>query len=353
MTAAVSTVASLYVFLALSLSLSLAACASLLLFLRSQPKGTDVQAVPEVLRMLKNESAPLSLGSWPRAARWCTLASASLPRMNGLSLKADEDGRDGRFIVTASHAGRYEGLEVSATFVDALGAFKKDVAIKPARFVAEVLPLSLLLPPQRVTVTAAAWGELPAGVRGSGQEFYGQEDYGYSTESKDILWKRVSREPEPRLVARVREANVPHSLRVALVSSARGDRTLWMDAVSETLGRVGGSLLALGMGMETTVATLDGDVSFAASTLDELAELVIQIWRAPGVPGAVGDSVAAADLMLVGSGALSSRAVFELSDRKPTLVVPDGGGVFSMGGWARLVSEEGDLESFLSGVIVR
>ena len=352
LTAAISTVADIYVFLALSLSLSLAACVSLLLFVRSQPEGRDVEAVPEVIRVMKNETTRLTLRSWPKNARWCTLSSASLPSLKGLSLEQAPGGGDS-FTVAATHAGRYEGLEVNASFVDALRLFRKVVAIKPAKFVVEVLPTSLLLPPSRVVVTSVAWGELPAGARGSGQEFYGQEDYTYATESKDILWKRVSREPEPRIVARVREANVPHSLRVALVASGASDAALWMDSVSETLASVGKSLLAIGMGIDATVTTLQGDETLSAASLEELSELVIQIWGLPAVPQSFGDAAVAAELLIVGSEALSNRAVFDLSDRKPTLVVPEGGGAFSMGNWARMVSDEAGMAAFLSGVIAR
>jgi len=345
-------VANLYVFLALSLSLSLAACASLVLFVRSEPRNGDVEATPEVMRMLKNERASLSLRSWPRAARWCSIVSASVPRMKGISLEADQERGGYSFTVTATHAGRYEGLEVEAEFADALQLFRKVVSVRPRGFVVEVLPLSLLLPPSPIVVSATAWGELPAGLRGSGQEFYGQEEYSHFTESKDILWKRVSREPEPRIIARVREANVPRFLRVALVESMAGDKTAWMDAASETLGRVGRSLLSLGMGIEVTFFTREGESTLVASTLEELAELVIQVWRVQAIPEALGDSAAAADLLVAGSGAFANRALFDLSERKPTLVVPEGGS-FAVGGWAELVSDETDIESFISGVIVR
>jgi len=163
----------------------------------------------------------------------------------------------------------------------------------------------------------------------------------------------VSREPEPRIIARVREANVPKFLKVALVESMAGDKTVWMDAASETLGTVGRSLLSLGMGMEVTIVTRDGECTFVASTLEELAELVIQIWRVQVIPATLGDSVAAADLLVAGSGAFVNRALFDLSERKPTLVVSEGSGNFAVGGWAELVSDETDIESFISGVIVR
>ncbi len=351
--AALSGISGLYVFLALSFSLALAACASLALFLYSRPTSATVEAHPDLLRLVKRERGAVSLSVRSRAMTWCTLVSASPPKATGLSLEAGKDGDPGSFTVVASRAGRYRGVELSAAFTDALGVFERVVTVKPEGFVVEVLPLSLFSVPASTAMFAVTWGEVPGGMRGSGQEFFGVEEYKGSTESKDILWKRLSKETGERIPARVREVNIPRSVRVAIVESGVGDRALWMDAASETLGKIGRSLLNLGVGIDVSMATLDGDVSLSATSLEELAELLMEIWKQSSVPQAFSESASSSDLLLTGSEAFRSSAVFDFSDRRPTLVVPEGDALPRMGLRARLVTADPEMLNLLSSVIVR
>ncbi len=308
---------------------------------------------PEVLRVLKRDRALVTLKMRSGSARWATLVSATSPKLSGLSL--EPQGAEGRgvFAIVATRAGRFDSLAFTASFTDALGMFRKTVSVKPGRFVAEVLPLSLLGQAARPMVSAVTWGETPAGMRGAGQEFYGAEEYTPSVESKDILWKRVAKEPERRIVSRIREVNVPRSIRVALVKSAGGDAASWMDSVSETIGRIGMSALEVGMGIEAVVPTNDGPVMLSAFDRRELAELVIGIWEEPALPETVDEGVASSDMLVVGSEALRKGSVMELTERVPSLVVPEGGPPPRLGMRARLLSEDSDVVNFLSMVIMR
>ena len=337
----------------LAAALAFASLASYLLLEFRGPRGIVLEATPSRLRLMKRERAPISLRVVSRGSRWSTLSSASAPRSSGLGLSHDPRGDPGAFTVAADYAGRYERLELTVAFVDALGLFSRVEKVRPRDFAVEVLPLSLLGSPRRPAIFAVTSGETPAGTRGSGQEFYGIEQYVGTTDSKDILWKRVAKAPNEPLVTRVREVNVPESLKVCLVGSSQGDATTWMDTVTEALGRMGVTLIEIGMWLEVSVETIDGPASLRARNMDELADLVVGIWKERGVPEAVGESAFDADLVMASSGAMASREVYSLSESKPTLVVLDAGRPVALGARSRILSDGLELENLLSWAVVR
>ena len=336
----------------LAAALAFAALVSYLLEYRG-PRGVVLEASPPRLRLMKHERAPISLRVVSRGSRWFSLSAASAPESSGLALSHDSKSAPGMFVVAADYAGRYERLELTVAFVDALGLFSRKERVRPRDFAVEVLPLSILGSPNRQMIFAMTSGETPAGSRGSGQEFYGIEQYGGMIDSKDILWKRVAKASNEAIVSRVREANVPQSLKVCLVESREGDRTTWMDTVTEGLGRMGVTLLGVGMGLEVAVETKDGTASLLARNMDDLVELVVGIWKERAVPEAVGDAAFEADLVIASSGAMASREVCALSESKSTLVVLDAGRPVAMGARSRILSDSLEIENFLSWAVVR
>ena len=288
-----------------------------------------------------------------KGTRWFTLESATAPESSGFALGHDPKGAPGTFAVVADYAGRYERLELSVGFADPLGLFRREERVKPQNFTVEVLPLSILASPSRSMLFALTSGETPIGSRGSGQEFYGIEQYGGAIDSKDILWRRVAKTSDEAIVSRVREANVPHSLRVCLIEGADGDKTVWMDTVTEGLGRIGMTLIRLGMALEVTVQTRDGVVSQVATTIDGLVELVVGVWKERGVPEAVGDAAMDADVVIVSSGAMKNQEVYSLSESKSTLIVLDAGRPVALGARSRILTDDLGLEGFLSWAVVR
>jgi hypothetical protein len=348
-----STVAGFYIFLALAAALAFSAVGSYLLLRYRGPKGIVLEASPTRLRLVKHERAPISLSVISRGTRWFTLSSASAPQSSGLVLKHEPKEDPGAFMVVADYAGRYERLELKVTFVDVLGLFKREERVRPEDFAVEVLPLSILASPRRSAIFAMTTGETPAGSRGSGQEFYGIEEYGGMSDSKDILWKRVAKTSTEEIVSRIREANVPQSLKVALIESREGDRTFWMDTVTEALGRIGVTLLGLGVGLDVLTQTSDGEVSLLARNMDELVELVIGVWKEKGVPELVGEASLSADLVIAGSGAMATHEVYSLSESMPTLVVLDAGRPAAMGARSKILADTFEFENFISWVAVR
>jgi hypothetical protein len=333
--------------------MAFAALSSYLMLRYRGPKRIEVQASPSRLRIFKHEHALVSLRILSKNARWFTFSSASVPHSSGFTLRREHGRVPGDFIVVADHAGRYEGIEFSVSLGDVLGLFTRVEAARPPDLVVEVLPLSILSLPSRSMIYAVATGETPAGVRGSGQEFYGIEEYAGMGDSKDILWRRVAQASEESIVTRVREANVPQSLKVCLIESKGGDRVLWMDTVTEALGRIGVTLLGVGVGLEVLVSATGGEVSVGAKNMDELADLVMGVWEQAGVPEHATDAALNADLIITGSGNLARREIFALSDSKPTLVVLDTETLPALGARSQILSETFEFENILSWVAVR
>jgi len=318
---AISTIASQFIFLALTFALSVAAASSLLLFLSRDPAKLPVKARPELVRLRKGQNAPVELTVGRGSSGWLTLSSALAPSAPGLSF----DGGDqrGKFMVGAKYAGRYEGLSLRAKFVDVLALFEKTEDVRPERFVIEVLPLSLLEPPLRPNLLTIAYGEAPAGARGGGQEFYSLEAYTGAQESRDIMWRRVARSPDQTISTRVREANIPGLVTVALVESSPIDRSVWMDAATEAMGRIGVTLTDLGIALEVVVPPSD-NAPLQATNSDELADLLMEMWKE--VRAGVAPSVSQVPLgpVLIGSNVLSDQTMSDLTNRNSTFVVPDG-----------------------------
>jgi hypothetical protein len=310
------------VFLALSLSLSFAAGISLFLFLRTDAASLTVSARPEVVRLMKGESASVELVVTSGASGWLALSSALAPTTSGVSFETIDDKR-GKFMVAGDHAGRYSRLGLTAKFVDALDLFERTGTIRPEHFVVEVLPRSLLEPPSRPNLLTVAFGEVPAGLRGGGQEFYGVEAYSGSQESRDILWRRVAGSPDQTISARVREANVPGLVTVALIEVRPADRSVWMDAATEAIGKIGVTLLELGIVLEVVVPA-SKEPPPRAATHDELADLLMDIWKEDVTRESPTISLIPNMPALTGSSTLADQTLSDLTNRSSTLIVPDG-----------------------------
>jgi uncharacterized protein (DUF58 family) len=345
----VSTISGDYVFLALSLSLSLAAGISLLLFLRRDPASLTVQARPGVIRLMKGESASVELVVTSGMSGWLVLSSALAPTNSGVSLETVYDKR-GEFMVAGDHAGRYSRLGLTAKFVDALDLFERTGTIRPEHFVVEVLPRSLLEPPSRPNLLTVTFGEVPAGVRGGGQEFYGVEAYAGSQEPRDILWRRVARSPDQTISAKVREANFPGLVTVALIEVRPADRSIWMDAATEAMGKIGVALLELGIVLEVVVPA-SKEPSPRAATYDELADLLMDMWKEDAARESSSVFLIPSMPAITGSSTLADQTLSDLTNRSSTFIVPDGS---SWDGTAQggLDQKVRNIDDFISRVIL-
>jgi hypothetical protein len=346
---AIATIFDQYIFLALCLSLSLAATASLLLFLSRDPSKLSIIARPELVRLLKGESVPVELAVASGASSWLSLSSALAPSASGFSFENVRDQR-GKFTVGAKYAGRYTRLSLSARFVDVLELFERTETVRPQTFIIEVLPHSLTEPPSKPNLVTVTSGEVPAGLRGGGQEFYGLEPYTGVQESRDILWRRVARSPDQSISARLREANIPGTVAVSLVEAKPADRPVWMDAATEAMGRIGVTLIELGIAFEVIVPGSNRP-TIRATNANELADLLMEMWKYDDTDQLPALSEIPYGPVLTGSSVLSDQALSDLTNRVSTFIVPDGSpwDKLAQGGFGPRVR---GLDDFVSVVIL-
>ena len=319
--------------LALSFALSVIAAVSLLILRLSRGDVAVLSVQPQRLRAFKLERAVLTLNvTRARRRRW----------MGWLSLRVDKvrmpGGVDADFRAVSQtavevtaiprYAGRYRGLGAKYELNDPLGIFGEFGEAEFEDFTIDVLPLSLLAPAQRVVIPAVTMGEKPAGRRGAAQELYAIDEYHPFAETKEILWKRAAaRTPDERLLIRVREANVPRSLKIGLLEAIeRGSgRPVWMDSTTEAVAAIGMILLRGGTEVEVLRSSPSGVAHLRASNPDELANLVVEMWT-PIDPSHLPDVATEADFLVTGLEELDRTAVSEAARGKPSLLILGGPG---------------------------
>ncbi len=225
------------------------------------------------------------------------------------------------------YAGRYRGLRAKYELNDSLGIFGEFGEAEFEDFTIDVLPLALLEPAQRVVIPAVTMGEKPAGRRGAAQELYAIDEYHPFAETKEILWKRAAaRTPDEPLLVRVREANIPRSLKIGLLEVVeRGSgRPLWMDSATEAIAAIGGILLRAGTEVEVLRSSSGGVARLRASNLGELANLVVEMWTSIDTSHLL-EVTTEADFLVAGLEELERRAVSEAARKKPSLLILDEG----------------------------
>ena len=319
--------------LALSFALSVIAAVSLLTLRLSRRDVAVLSVQPQRLRAFKLERAVLTLNvTRARRRRW----------MGWLSLRVDTvrmpGGVDADFRAVSQtavevtaiprYAGRYRGLGAKYELNDPLGIFGEFGEAEFEDFTIDVLPLALLAPARRVVIPAVTMGEKPAGRRGAAQELYAIDEYHPFAETKEILWKRAAaRTPDERLLIRVREANVPRSLKIGLLEAVeRGSgRPVWMDSTTEAVAAIGMILLRGGTEVEVLRSSPGGVAHLSASNPDELANLVVEMWT-PVDASHLPDVATEADFLVTGLEELDRTAVSEAARGKPSLLVLGGPG---------------------------
>lgn len=264
------------VFAALALGLVFASIASFLLLKVRTPRSVDVISVSGPLRVLKGEQGRITLSSPGLRDSWARVEIESIVVDGPVAATRVGTSEAGvEFLVEPRLAGRFTGVEVTLAVADALGLYHSTRTTRLADVTIDSLPLSLVTPLRRAFIPPLVMGESPAGTAGKGQEFYGIEEYSQHSESKDIMWSRAAKHPEKPLLARVREANSPESVRVDVVRG-RIKREEWAELIDlqcEALGALGRALTLAGIRVEMELP--DG-TALDAQTEEELAEMVMK-----------------------------------------------------------------------------
>ena len=317
--------------LALSFALSVIAAVSVLALRLSRGDVAVLSMQPGRMRVFKLERAVLTLNvkSARRRKGWLSLRVETVRMPEGLEVSFRAVSQTAVEVTAVPrYAGRFRGLGVKYELNDPLGVFGEFGEAEFEDFTIDVLPLALLAPARRVVIPAVTMGEKPAGRRGAAQELYAIDEYHPFAETKEILWKRAAaRTPDERLLVRVREANIPRSVKIGLLEAVeRGSgRAVWMDSTTEAIAAIGVTLLRAGTEVEVLRSSSGGVARLRASSPDELANLVVEMWTsidASHLP----EVTAEADFLVTGSEELGRRAVSEAARGKPSLLIPGGSG---------------------------
>lgn len=313
----------------LGISLVTMAVISVAIYQLAVKRGSGVSIEGGHVKTFKGEEYETVIGIKSGGSGWIGSVPNSFTIDTGQFTKIEplEDGKV-RVRFLGKYAGRTDGIRVTLSLVDPLRLFTGTDEVVNTEFVLDTLPLSLLAPavPRRIAVFG--FGEKATGFPGPGQELYGLDEYQYG-DTKDIIWKRVAKSPEERLVSRVREANVSDVVTVGVVRFAERSegRAAWVDLLCEALGYIGKEAFEMGASLVVLYQTPQGEeggsqsVTRARATdLDELAEVVMSCSVARG-SREVDAVVENSDFVITGLKELEDETMAAVVSRRPMLLL--------------------------------
>jgi uncharacterized protein (DUF58 family) len=310
----------------LGLSLALMALTSALIFTFSTKGEVKIAAQEDHIKTFKGEESGVVISAEAMSSMWVG-SEAKAFGLENAEVVGSEPAGEGRVRLRflGRYAGRSKGVRISIALTDPLRVFQKVEEVVHDGFVLDVLPRALLAraSPRRLPVFGV--GELPAGFPGPGQELYGL-DYYHSSDTKDIVWKRVAKSPDEVLFARIRESNVKEWVKVGVLRlSEIGDgRVPWTDMLCEGLASLCKEVLETGAGVEVLYPAGDEVAVDRVRDSDDLAETVMSCSASPPARE-LPDAILGSDILVTGLGELRDGRVARVASSKPTLLISEDG----------------------------
>jgi hypothetical protein len=323
----------------LGISLAVMAVLSVLIFELAIKGGVRIEMESGHVRTIKGEEYETTLAIRSSGTDWVGSIPTTFKIDTGQLMRVEQlsEGKV-RLHFLGKYAGRTDGVKVGISLTDPLRLMRSLDELRHTDFVLDTLPLSLLTPvaPRRLTVFG--FGEQPTGYPGPGQELYGLDEYQSSMDTKDIIWKRVAKAPDEKLIARVREASVREVVRVGVVQFAERaeNRAAWVDMLCEALGQVGKEVFEMGAsvviqynssrltgvrsGRELEGERIMGMTQMTATELNELAEAVMSCSVAPAsrdIEAVISNS----DFVVTGLRELEDEKMAMIIAEKPLLLI--------------------------------
>lgn len=313
----------------LGISLATVALLSLVIFQLGIKGGVSVEMTDGHVKTFKGQEYTTELVVRSVGAGWTGSTPTRFEVESGQSIGIERLSEEKvRLHFLGKYAGRVEGIKVGIDLTDPLMLMSRVDEIRKTGFILDTYPLSLarVLPPRRVTIFGS--GDQPTGYAGAGQELYGLEEYQSNMETKDILWKRVAKTPEERLISRLREATVRDVLRIGVMQFAerKGDaKEVWIDSLCEALGLVGREVFEIGASVTILFDSRRGATAAPIRMLDasetvELAEAVMSCSVAPRSRD-IEAVVANSDLLVTGLLELGDERVAKVARGKRLLLI--------------------------------
>lgn len=311
----------------LGISLATMALVSLVIFELAIKGGVSIAMESGHVKTFKGEEYATILAIKSTGTDWIGSIPTTFKIETGQFVKVEplSEGRM-RLRFLGKYAGRTEGVRVGIALTDPLRLMRRLDEVKHTDFVLDTYPLSLLakVSPRRLTVFG--FGDQPTGYPGPGQELYGLDEYQSTMDTKDIIWKRVAKSPDERLIARVREASVRDVVRVGVIQFAErtGEaRAAWIDSLCEALGQVGREVFEMGASVSVlfdSPTAAQGIRLMPASETTELAEAVMSCSVA-GRSRDIEAVVANSDFVVTGLHELEDEQMAMVIAEKPLLLI--------------------------------
>jgi hypothetical protein len=337
------------VLLALALTLAIVAVVCFLIVRSVSEFNTVLVFDPPRLSAFKGEEGHTKVHVQLLRDRWVTAGVKAIESPSGVESKFTISAQNTVSIsVKTRYAGRFEGFAIRLQVTDILNMFSKEIATLYSDFRLDSLPVSLLAPIPTSKPMPLTLGERSSRSPGSSLELYALDQYQPYSETKNVLWKRVARMPDERLIVRIRESSIPRLIRVGFIAIDNRFRDLtlsdkedqqeavgtselfWKDMTCETLGAIGNLILALGCDIEIShtgeLQERPGIVSETVNNFGDLAGVIMNLWEAPENGDRnekLFEVIAMSDIIICGMRDLADESVASAVARKPALVISE------------------------------
>jgi hypothetical protein len=316
--------------LVLALTLTAIAVITFLIVTSITKYNTKVLIDPSSTRTFKNESRSVNLVLIFKRARWINVNLSSVKGPFGVETSFTSQRGKAKISLISKYSGSFSGLTLQFEIIDILNLFSKQIQTIQSDFTFECLPLSILTPIPRSRPMPLALGDRSGRSPGSGLELYALEEYQPFTETKNIMWKRVARMPNEKLIVRIRDSSIPKLITVGFIQNKirRDEAKLeWMDLTCEAIGTMGNGLLAAGCMVEilhTSAQSLDPIQRHEVSNLDELSDAIVHLSDPPSLSDdgqELFQILSKSDIVVCGMRELEDQALSNAISKKPTLAV--------------------------------
>lgn len=320
--------------LALAFTLAVVALVAFLIVSSITTSNTRVALDPAKLRGFKKDELTAQVVLSFKRPRWANVNLSAIRAQPGVEIRLELTGGDAKVFISSKYAGCFSGLIFELEARDILNLFSKRIQTIYSDFTYDSLPLSILAPIPHTKPMPLAFGERSGRSPGSSLELYALEDYKPYTETKNVMWKKVARMPDERLIVRIRDSSIPVTVRIGLVQAKirRGeDKLRLMDLVCEAAGMIGNSLLAAGCSLEIIHTSQENRNPIAVhevSDLDELSDALMHLSDAPKLTNTMEyqfEILARSDFVICGLREMEQQELALAISKKPTVAIAEQG----------------------------
>lgn len=333
--AIISSILNVGIMVSLAMGMGIAAIAALVIVKVVRSKNIKVELHPNSQKLFKRDRFVIDSNVRATAPRWVSARVTSIEAPFGVRTESKIISENSlQLSMEPFFAGRHKGVKITLELRDPMDLFKKEVELEYSDFTIDALPDSLLLGIPKMKLGSLGFGEAPSRLPGGNVELESIDEYRPFGETKNILWKKVARMPDEKIIVRVREANTPKSIKIGLVRNAKRDklqdRVRMMDRVCESIGLLGNSLFSVGCSVE--ILQLFGEapagiLSLSASTIDELSDILMKIWdidQPPLATAEIAEIVQQSDIIVTGFREVQNKNVAALVSKKLSVLIKEG-----------------------------